>query len=130
MIKVLTKNKAGMKLDDVMETLSDKRRRFYYAEDISDNSYVVVLSSLPYCGSSFFEMKDAGDMYRTIYDIMGEVQGNAYKNINKKYSFLERLYDPSMDTTSAVILSNFSDFPRINFGTGKQFKHSLQNGLF
>ena len=129
MVQVIRKNKLGEKLDDVMDGLSERRRRFY-GDNVDDDSYVIVLTSLPFIGSSFFEMKDEGDMYRTIYDIMGEVGGSSYKNLNKKYSLVERMYEPNMKTTTCLLLDQRDDYPRINYGTGKQFKVSRLGRLF
>ena len=124
-----TKNRYGEKLDEVMETLSERKRRFY-SDDVSDDSYVIALSSLPGgFSTAFFECKDMSDMYRTIYSIMGEVRGSAYKNLNQKHCVAEKLYAPDMPTTTAMILADYDMWPRINYGTGKQFKFSRQNGV-
>lgn len=125
----MRKNNNGIKMDEAMENLENRRRRFY-GDDVADNSYVVALSSMAGAFSTaFFEVKDANDMYRIIYDVMKEVRGSSYMNLNRKHSFVERLYAPNDRTTTALILDDYDLFPRINFGTGAQFKFSRQNGV-
>ena len=124
-----SKSQLGEKLDQAMEDLEQRRRRFYN-DDVADDSYVVVLSSLPGgFSSAFFEAKDMSDMYRIVYDVLGQVRGSAIKNLNQKHYYAEKLYGSDMPTTTAMVLSDFDMWPRINYGTGKQFKYSRQNGV-
>ena len=126
---VFTKNKTGEKADEAMETLEKRRRRFY-GDDVADDAYVIAISSLPGpFSTAFFEMKDANDMYRVIYDVLGEVRDNSYKKLNKKYCIAEKLYAPNAKTTTAFLLDDYAQYPRINYGTGRQFKYSRQNDV-
>lgn len=117
-------------MDDVSEELEERRRKVN-GTDVDDNSYVIVLNSVP--GSKFsqcFEMKNEEDMYRTICDIMGKINGPKSKSIARKYNVPERTYYPNSKETSTIILHDYQPYPRVNYGTGRQYKFSLEHEVF
>ena len=128
-VGVFSKNSNGSRTDEAMEHLEERRRRFY-EDDVADNAYVVALSSLPGpFSTAFFEVKDKNDMFDVIYDVLGEVRGKAIMELNKEQSVVERIYSSTNQTTSAFLLDDYEDWPRINYGTGAQFKFSRQHGV-